>query len=886
MTARDARRHRDLQGHAGLRRRRERSLGRGAHRSPALRATRRPSQHLDRALARGGRRPRRDRRQLRSCSGCLRRAPTSRAIAEPLLPSARRALRADPERRSRVRLVPRRLRGGRRGGRRRPALRDRARSSRRPSGSSVRLVRTVETHTHADHVSGHGRLALEHELPVSIHPAAQVDYPHDPLEDGDELTVGTVTLRVHPHAGPPARALLPRRDRHGRARTSRGSSSPATRCSSATRRAPISRSARREGAEGLFHSLRRLIELPDGVEVFPGHVAGSLCGVAMSSRGSTTIGFERRFNPMASIAGARRVRRRVRRRLGAEAAEPRADRRAQPRAVPRRAARRRRACRSPRRTRSCSTCARSPTTSPATARGRSTSPSPARASRRRPASCSMRPRRSRCSPPTRPRPRGRSRGLRSVAFLDIAGLRARRRPRGRPRHATVDELEGLIEAGATVVDVREQDERDEGYIPGSRNVPYRLMRDVLPGPARRPADRHDLQLGPARGDRREHPPREGPRRAPGRRRRHGRLARPRRDDGQLPPLRELTRRFGVELTQEARRRAEPAEQLARAAERALPFACPRAASTSTSASSCGAPISRSVAAASAKRPDVDLQRRLEEPRARPFVQRGERAASTHPFERERHVDHPVPGHHARGGCLAAARGSRRARARASSSWPVRARVQAAVERHGRTAWSSPRAYPSSTARRATTDSLVDAARRGRGRARRGRIGRMARSTARRPSAPARARRSRSPPPPPTRPARKHASQRLPRAKPPVPPAVPARTLWASPSRATAIAPARLAEVEQDAREVDVRPAHLAGVVLECVSLPRLLEILAHVLVVAGVRAGGRLRDRARTPAGRSAPTDVASSIARSAMLDRTVPCRPASISSRATCART
>ena len=53
----------------------------------------------------------------------------------------------------------------------------------------------------------------------------------------------------------------------------------------------------REGAEGLFHSLRRLLELGDGVEVYPGHVAGSLCGKAMSSKGSTTIGFERRFNP-------------------------------------------------------------------------------------------------------------------------------------------------------------------------------------------------------------------------------------------------------------------------------------------------------------------------------------------------------------------------------------------------------------------------------------------------------------------------------------------------------------------------------------------------------------------------------------------------------------
>jgi hydroxyacylglutathione hydrolase len=52
----------------------------------------------------------------------------------------------------------------------------------------------------------------------------------------------------------------------------------------------------REGAEGQFHSLRRLAELGDGVEVFPGHVAGSLCGAAMSTKASTTIGFERRFN--------------------------------------------------------------------------------------------------------------------------------------------------------------------------------------------------------------------------------------------------------------------------------------------------------------------------------------------------------------------------------------------------------------------------------------------------------------------------------------------------------------------------------------------------------------------------------------------------------------
>src|SRR3989442_5013301 len=52
----------------------------------------------------------------------------------------------------------------------------------------------------------------------------------------------------------------------------------------------------REGAEGLFHSLQRLTQLPDAYEVYPGHVAGSLCGAAMSPDHSSTIGNEKRTN--------------------------------------------------------------------------------------------------------------------------------------------------------------------------------------------------------------------------------------------------------------------------------------------------------------------------------------------------------------------------------------------------------------------------------------------------------------------------------------------------------------------------------------------------------------------------------------------------------------
>lgn len=164
----------------------------------------------------------------------------------------------------------------------------------------VRIVRVLETHTHADHVSGHGRLALDHGIPVSIHRSAGVDYPHEPLEDGDEITVGNVTLRcLHTPGHRPEHCCFTVID-HTRAEEPWLLLTGDSLFVGDTARPDLAVGAA-EGAEGLFHSLNRLLELPDGVEVFPGHVAGSLCGKGMSSKGSTTIGFERRFNPMLRL---------------------------------------------------------------------------------------------------------------------------------------------------------------------------------------------------------------------------------------------------------------------------------------------------------------------------------------------------------------------------------------------------------------------------------------------------------------------------------------------------------------------------------------------------------------------------------------------------------
>jgi hydroxyacylglutathione hydrolase len=159
----------------------------------------------------------------------------------------------------------------------------------------VELVGVLETHTHADHVSGHGRLALEHGLPVHVHEAAGAVFPHETLADGTEIDLGQVVIRtIHTPGHRPEHCAFAVIDR------SRGDepwlvlTGDSLFVGDAAR--PDLAVEAVEGAEGLFYSLRRLLALGHGVEVYPGHVAGSLCGAAMSSKPSTTIGFERRFN--------------------------------------------------------------------------------------------------------------------------------------------------------------------------------------------------------------------------------------------------------------------------------------------------------------------------------------------------------------------------------------------------------------------------------------------------------------------------------------------------------------------------------------------------------------------------------------------------------------
>jgi hydroxyacylglutathione hydrolase len=157
----------------------------------------------------------------------------------------------------------------------------------------VRVTQVLETHTHADHVSGHGRLALEHGASVCVHEAGAPEYDHVPLFEGSEIAVGSVIVRtLHTPGHRPEHCCFLVEDA-----LLTGDS-----LFVGTAARPDLAVEAREGAKGLFHSLHRLLELPDDVRVLPGHVAGSLCGAGMSGERASTIGYERRFNPVLALS--------------------------------------------------------------------------------------------------------------------------------------------------------------------------------------------------------------------------------------------------------------------------------------------------------------------------------------------------------------------------------------------------------------------------------------------------------------------------------------------------------------------------------------------------------------------------------------------------------
>lgn len=169
--------------------------------------------------------------------------------------------------------------------------------------AQVRITHVIDTHVHADHFSGGRNLAASLGVPYYLHEYNQgkVSCAFRPLEDGQLIELGNVLVKILHTPGHTLDSVsLVVTDRR------RGDApwfalTGDTLFVGAVGR-PDLLGKEQELASQLFDSLHtKLLSLPNETEVYPGHQAGSACGAGLSGKPSSTIGFEKRWNPALTI---------------------------------------------------------------------------------------------------------------------------------------------------------------------------------------------------------------------------------------------------------------------------------------------------------------------------------------------------------------------------------------------------------------------------------------------------------------------------------------------------------------------------------------------------------------------------------------------------------
>jgi glyoxylase-like metal-dependent hydrolase (beta-lactamase superfamily II) len=166
------------------------------------------------------------------------------------------------------------------------------------------IVAVFETHVQADHVSGLPALVEQTGATAYLPKGAGVDFEHVALGDGEVVELGnTVVTAIATPGHAPAHNAYAVADRR------RGDDEPWLVFSGDSLligdvgRPDLHVAGDARGQARLLHaSLRRLLELPDHVVLYPSHYGGSVCGRGLSGNPFSSIGFERAHNPLLSLA--------------------------------------------------------------------------------------------------------------------------------------------------------------------------------------------------------------------------------------------------------------------------------------------------------------------------------------------------------------------------------------------------------------------------------------------------------------------------------------------------------------------------------------------------------------------------------------------------------
>ncbi len=168
---------------------------------------------------------------------------------------------------------------------------------------NVAITFVFDTHIHADHLSGGRALAEQAGADYLLHASnrGKTAYAFSPLNDGDVLMAGNTRVEVLHTPGHTGDSICLLVADHRRGPAPWFILTGDTLFVGSVGRPDLA-GREYEMAGRLWESLHeRLLALPDDLEIFPGHTAGSPCGADISGKPLSTLGFERRANPLLSL---------------------------------------------------------------------------------------------------------------------------------------------------------------------------------------------------------------------------------------------------------------------------------------------------------------------------------------------------------------------------------------------------------------------------------------------------------------------------------------------------------------------------------------------------------------------------------------------------------
>lgn len=163
---------------------------------------------------------------------------------------------------------------------------------------NVRITHILETHIHADFVSGSRELAAQTGAPICVGAADEYGFEHQPLQDGDTLEVGSLRLTaLHTPGHTPEHVCFLIQGGKGAQEPWGLFSGDLLFAGEVGRPDLLGGGTEERLARDLYRTFHeKILPLPDGISVYPAHGEGSPCGGSIGDRRTTTIGYERQFN--------------------------------------------------------------------------------------------------------------------------------------------------------------------------------------------------------------------------------------------------------------------------------------------------------------------------------------------------------------------------------------------------------------------------------------------------------------------------------------------------------------------------------------------------------------------------------------------------------------